>query len=78
LCLPRVPEDFIPAYEGFANLCFMVWAQVRARFLSAGPSLATAYLPGMMTQKHLEHVALYRPGDLRPVRRKGPCERYSR
>jgi hypothetical protein len=53
------PEAFLPFYENFAHIFYMVWARVRAQFIYVDPSIAAAYLPSMMTQKHLEYVGKY-------------------
>jgi hypothetical protein len=53
------PEHFVPFYEQYAHLCYMIWARVRAEYLHSDPSLDYAYLPSQMTQNHLEYVAKY-------------------
>jgi hypothetical protein len=55
----RAPEDFIPSYDGFANLCFMIWIRVWAQFFPVDPSLAELNHPNIMTQKHLQYVTEY-------------------
>jgi hypothetical protein len=57
----RIPEDFIPAYEGFANLCFMVWSRVRARFLSVDP-----YMPSTNDDPETSRTCGTLPGGLHP------------
>jgi hypothetical protein len=53
------PDDFAHSYQGFASICYMIWARIRTQYLSFDASLAPAFLPSMITQKHLEFVALY-------------------